>query len=205
LRGRATSGNSVQFGLSIGTVITAALCFVETLAYLFCARWYFRLGPALHREEWQTRATPSEVRGVVGRALRHSRLVARRRGDVFCFRRPIWAMSAWPRVALRMTDGAEGVILVYEVRPFITMALVAIIGVGWLLARTDQIYWAISTAFIIVTYGAFWRHELNVLARLRALRACTREIGLRICTRCGYDLYGRPADQPCPECGAAEP
>jgi hypothetical protein len=36
-----------------------------------------------------------------------------------------------------------------------------------------------------------------------ALRQRLRELGVRVCGRCGYDLRGLPADR-CPECGAVD-
>lgn len=190
--------------LALATVAAFLLFLIETAAYVLKAGWYYRFGPTLRRERWQTRATTSEARGAIRQALRGCGLAARMHRAGFAFRRPMWTLSAWPRVFLRIEEGSAGAILVYEVRPFVSMALMAVLGVGWILANVDALHWSVSVVAVAATYAGLWRHDLRALGRLRGMRAKLRDIGLRICTHCGYDRYGQAADRPCSECGAVE-
>ena len=67
--------------------VGALALLLETVLYLGWSRWYYRLGPALHREEWQTAATPDAVRSALEQAVTASELSARFRGDCVCARR----------------------------------------------------------------------------------------------------------------------
>ena len=185
------------------------MAFLSTLVLLECVLyfrrtpWYFRLGPTLHREQWQTSVSASEAHEAIARALPQSDLSTRDSGTFAAFRRPWWVLSAYPRATLRAEPGADHAVLIYEVKPFLTMAPFAVymlmVALGGFLPHIGFA----SFAFIVVVYVALWRHELKKLNRLHSLRVALRPIGVRICENCGYDLFVHVGATRCPECGVS--
>ncbi len=185
--------------------VLGSLVLIECIFYFRKSRWYFRLGPTLHREQWQTRATVAEAREAIARSLPSCGLPFRDHGDFAAIRRPWWVLSAYPRAVLRAEPGAEHAVLIYEVKPFLTMAPNA---AYMLIMALGGIYPNIGFAmfaFVIIVYFGLWRQELRYLNRLPQLRIALRPIGVRVCEGCGYDLFAHETTARCPECGTASP
>lgn len=174
---------------------------VECAFYLLKSPFYYRLGPNLFREQWQTSAEVGAVWAALRAALPGCTFSTRDGGSILCFRRPWWAFSAYPRATLRVADGPDAATIVYEVKPFIGMAPFAIVLMLTALAGLAAFITLATVIFIVLIYVLLWRYELRKLARLACLRKNLRGIGVLVCTQCGYDLFRREEDQPCPECG----
>lgn len=187
-------------------VIAFAFNLLECVLYFGGFKWYYRLGPCFHREEWQTSASISEAYEAIARHLPRRALRCYQWHDGFGFRRKWWHAGAYPRSVLRVLEGANGAILCCEVRPFISSALLALSLIGLLVFPVShQFGYFVFVAFMelmtIAIYVGPWKWELRLLTRLGHLRNKLQEIGVRVCDHCSYDLHGRDALQPCPECG----
>jgi hypothetical protein len=192
----------LRYGLiPLVSVLVVAVA-VECVLYILKTPFYYRMGPTLFREQWQTSATAEAVWAALRAALPTCTLSVRDGGSILCFRRRWWVFSAYPRATLSVSDGSDAATIVYEVKPFISMAPFAIAMMFMALAGVAA-FVAIGTAIFIVLVYALWRYELRKLARLDCLRKNLRGIGVMVCTQCGYDLFQREAHQPCPECGVA--
>lgn len=179
---------------------------LEIVLFLAGSRWYYGIGPALHREEWQSSVTSQQAADAISRGLHPCELRSYLWTDRVGFRRPWWHFGAYPRAVLKVQEGPRGAILVCEIRPFISMAVLAIVIFLLLLVpafRNIVVYGflAFTEIYIMACYLGCWRRERRILVRLGGLRASLRDIGVQICDKCSYDLHGRDRHQPCPECG----
>lgn len=190
--------------LNIG-LITLAIVLVawlaETVLYLTLFGPYWRFGPPLSREEWQTSVSSVDAHAALQRALHASQLVARVRGPTYCFRRRLQDVSFWPRAALYVVDSPNGAILTYEVRPTATMTLFTVWLLGVVLFNATWFLPFVLAIVIALLYAYYWKRELRFFDRLRPVRHELRSIGLLVCDYCGYDLHRREEGDPCPECG----
>lgn len=94
----------------------------------------------------------------------------------------------------------------FEVRPFYTIALLAlptlwlamsVLGVGgWVAYLT-----VVLVAIIVCIYRWIMPWDLRRINRLPTIRSALAPFGLRVCERCGYDLFGHDGSSPCSECG----
>ncbi len=197
-------------GWSVALVLTGVsllLMTLETALYFIKEPWYFRFGPALHHEEWQTSAPPAQARAALELACRHSNLSVRAAGDTLCMRFAFHRFSAWPRVILRIEERDGLAVLVYEVRPFLSMVLFGA-GMLWLSLGgigIRAIFWLsqLCVLYVIVVYVGCWYYELRKLRRLEPIREKLSAIGVQVCSDCGYDRHRLAAHQLCPECGTA--
>ena len=110
-------------------------------------------------------------------------------------------LSAWPRIILSVRESADGAILQYQVRPFITPAVFVLPCLAFYALGNMRTVSAIMVAFIVVSYPVWWWYELGKLKRLDSLRQSLAHIGVQVCTKCGYDRFGLAQDARCPECG----
>lgn len=91
-------------GLLMG--ITAWI--VETVLFMVMNHGYYRLGPTLHREEWQTSVSETQALHALKQAFYEKKLVVSLVGDCILFRRRWWDFGAWPRGTLSVISGSRG-------------------------------------------------------------------------------------------------
>lgn len=186
----------------VGMSILAGLA--ETALCLQFSFWYFAHGPRLRREAWQSTASVDEAKAFVEQATWDGPLVGRLCGDAICLRRNDWSMLFSPRLLLLFEPSEHGAVIVVESRAFL--------GGFWLLGAVavliaSDIHFILGITFfgaLCVYTTLLWRNEAKQVSRLAPLRAMLREIGVRICPSCGYDLHGLEEGRTCPECGCVE-
>lgn len=174
---------------------------VETALYLTFNSYYYKLGPALRREEWQSRVTPDAARAAMEHALIEGPLVGRARSDVLCIRRRVWDWGLQPRLLLRYVEAGPGTSFVCETRPFIGIVFLGLAIFFFLAAHVHLIVAISILPLLILLCRATWMRDARYMSRLSPLRTALRGIGIQICEYCGYDLHGHDLSRPCPECG----
>lgn len=196
---RLIAGASVL--LVIG--IVSILQFAEFIYYLVGIEWYYRFGPAFHRSEWKSRISPTESYAAIERQARQLSLRVFAWGDTIGLRRKWWQLGAYPRATIQFREEADGGTLIFEVRPWIGMALFALaMPVLLVIPRlrhitTYSIILAVA-AIVLCIYVGYWRREVRILSRaILGLNG----LGITLCPTCGYDLFGHEDGDRCPECG----
>ena len=129
------------------------------------------------------------------------KLSSRRRGDCILLRPRWFDLSAWPRICLRVSESPHGAALIYEVRPFIGMALIIIILLMAFASGFMRLFNVGMIVLIMLIYLVMWWFEMRRFARLAPLRERLQHLGLSICSKCGYDRFGLSTVATCPECG----
>ena len=182
----------------------------EVAAYYRFAGWYYRTGPAILRERWQTTAVDAQIRQAVRPLLGADELVGRESAEGFHFRQRAISINAWTRIALRIEETERGAALHYEVRPFYGFAPL-ILPMGWLSAASfglgGQTFLVAggSILFVFVIYRWLVPWDVARMSRLPTVRRALAPHGLLVCERCGYDLFGHSDTNRCPECGSNSP
>jgi hypothetical protein len=187
-------------------VVFMAVYFVEAAAYYFFAGWYYRTGPAVLRERWQTAAVEGQIRQAIRPLLSADKLVGRESAEGFHFRQRAATINAWTRIVLRIEETERGAALYYEVRPFYSFAPL-ILPIAWLAASAFGMggvtlfsaAGAIVVVFVIYKWIVPW--DVARMGRLPTVRRALAPHGLLVCERCGYDLFGHGDANRCPECG----
>ena len=186
-------------------VLSLILFVVECILYTAKTRWYFLLGPAIHRQAWQTSGSIEQVSWIIDDERPRLKLKSKRsdrRGKLlYVFRFRMWDASIYSRIVLRLEPAAHGAVISYEVRPFITPAMV---GLSVLLMSPGGAFSLFILGYfmlIVLMYavGTWW--DLRKLKSLAPLRMRLKPLGLSICERCRYDRFGLADQAPCPECG----
>jgi len=184
--------------------------FIEAVAYNRFAGWYYRNGPAILRERWQTTAADDQIRTVIRPLLAAGEFVGRESSEGFHFRQRTVSINAWTRFALRIEPTESGAAVHYEARPFYSFAPLAPV-IGWLAAavfRMDNvtIYLTIATfAIVFIIYKWILPWDVSRMNRLPTVRRALSPYGLHVCEHCGYDLFSLTDTNRCPECGADSP
>jgi hypothetical protein len=196
--------------LPVCAVVLLLLAFgIEASCYLAFLSWYYRSGPAICRERWQTSGTVDGVRSAIRPWLRADGLVGWEAPEGICIRQKIISFNTWSRVFLRIERAERGAALHFEVRPFYTMALLMLPAV-WLAIEIFGLtgpmpYLAAVLLFVVIGVILMYRFltpfDLRRINRLSSIRRALAPFGLRICEHCGYDLFGHESPQRCPECG----
>ncbi len=191
-------------------VVVMAAYFVEVAAYYRFAGWYYRTGPAILRERWQTAAVDAQIRQAIRPLLSADGLIGRESAEGFHFRQRAATINAWTRIVLRIEKTEPGAALHYEVRPFNSFAplilpiawlAVAALGMGGLTLLSAA--GSIVVVFVIYKWIVPW--DVARTGRLPSVRRALAPHGLLVCKRCGYDLFGHTDDNRCPECGSDSP
>lgn len=173
----------------------------ETALYLLYSRWYYRLGPAIFHDEWQSRVPVARAREAFEDACEGSVLSARPRGDLLCVRARNWDWGVLPRITLRLQAMPQGAVFICEARPYFGVALLTIAVATFLALDTHYLLAAMVALFGSLLCRGVWRRDARRFSRLSPLHPSLRLIGLRVCRHCGYDLTGIDDRRPCPECG----
>ncbi len=183
---------------------------VEVVAYYGFAGWYYRTGPAILRERWQTTALDAQIRQAIRPLLGADELVGRESAEGFHFRQRVASINAWTRIELRIEETQHGAALYYEVRPFYSFVPL-ILPAGWLSAAAfglgGQTYYLATglIVFVFVVYKWLVPWDVARMGRLPTVRRALAPYGLLVCERCGYDLFGHSNANRCPECGCESP
>ena len=194
--------------VTLAVVMTVYL--VEAAAYYRFSGWYYRTGPAVLRERWQTTAEDGQIRQAIRPLLGADELVGRESTEGFRFRQRAASINAWTRIVLRIERTERGAALHYEVRPFYSFAPL-ILPIAWLAAGTFgmgglalfSVAGPIVIVFVIYKWIVPW--DVARMGRLPAVRRALARHGLLVCERCGYDLFGQTDGNRCPECGSDSP
>ncbi len=190
--------------------VVMAVYFVEAGAYYLFAGWYYRTGPAILRERWQTTAVDAQIRQAIRPLLGADGLVGRESAKGFHFRQRAASINAWTRIVLRIEETESGAALHYEVRPFYSFAPL-ILPITWLAAATFGIGGmtllsaAVPIVFVYAAYKWIMPWDVSRTGRLPTVRLALAPHGLLVCERCGYDLFGHSDANRCPECGRDSP
>ncbi|MCH7591545.1 MAG: hypothetical protein IH989_02030 [Planctomycetes bacterium] len=190
--------------------VLMAVYSAEVVAYYRFAGWYYRTGPAILRERWQTTAVDAQIREAIRPLLGADELVGRESVEGFRFRQRGASVNAWTRIVLRIEETQHGAALHYEVRPFYSIAPL-IVPIGWLSAAAFGLggqtlllaAGTIAVVFVIYKWLVPW--DVARMGRLRTVRRALAPYGLLVCERCGYDLFGHTKANRCPECGTDSP
>ena len=180
---------------------------VEVVAYYCFAGWYYRTGPAILRERWQTTALDAQIRQAIRPLLCADELVGRESAEGFHFRQRVASINAWTRIVLRIEETQHGAALHYEVRPFYSFAPM-ILPVPWLSAAAfgmggQTLYLCVGLLVLVfIVYKWILPWDVARMGRLRSVRRALAPYGLLVCERCGYDLFGHSDVNRCPECGS---
>ena len=187
--------------------VVMAAYVVEAAAYYCFASWYYRTGPAVLRERWQTAAADVQIRQAIRPLLDADGLVGRDSVDGFHFRQRAASINAWTRIALRIEQTDHGAALHYEIRPFYGFVPL-ILPIAWLAAGIfgmgGQTLFSLAGS-IAVVFGIYkWILPWDAarMSRLPTVRRALAPCGLLVCERCGYDLFGHADANRCPECGS---
>ncbi len=188
-------------------VVVMAAYFVEVAAYYCFAGWYYRTGPAILRERWQTVAVDAQIRRAIRPLLRADELVGRESAEGFRFRQRTVSINAWTRIVLRIEETERGAALHYEIRPFYSMAPLTLPIVWLAAAALGMGRWTLFSMFVpivivFVTYKWIVPWDVARMGRLPTVRRALASHGLLVCERCGYDLFGHTDANRCPECGS---
>ncbi|MCI0365488.1 MAG: hypothetical protein L0Y44_09360 [Phycisphaerales bacterium] len=191
-------------------MVSFATFVAETFLYFGFVKWYYGAGPALNSQCWQTRASRQEVVEAIDSARKRRgkerlKLASKRRaGDVFLLRFRWWDLSIWSRVMVRVVEGpgSHGAVIGYEVRPFVSPAMVALSVLLFFESSRLQLLTVGYFLVVVLMYaiGLWW--ELRKLRGLEPLRRELAGLGLAVCAKCGYDRFGLQPEAVCPECGA---
>ncbi len=201
---------STELLVSLVMLVAAMVVYVaEAMAYYRLMRWYYRAGPAIVHERWQTSADIVQVRAAIRPLLDTSDFVGRESSEGFCFRQRTASVNAWTRFMLRIEETECGVALHYEIRPFYSFILLFIPVLGlsasnFKLGGLAVFSVAGPTAFAVVfmIYKWIMPWDISRMDRLPIVRRALAPYGLLVCERCGYDLCGHTDARRCPECGS---
>lgn len=200
-------GSTLYFVVMLSLVLVLLLSLIECVLFFVFHAGYFRRGPTMVREEWQTNRPAAEVSRVIWKHLDADRLVGRERQGGFAIRQyALTTINTYPRVWLSVRDGPHGAILTFEIRPFLSMLVLPIplLAAAALRLGVPLSTWsfvAFTLIYVILGYKWLLPYDVKRIGRLRSIRRALASMGLRICEKCGYDLFGTPDARNCPECG----
>ena len=212
---RSAAGRSLlvtYWPLVLGCLVVVA-SMLEIAWWLRLHPWYYRTGPRICAERWQTAGTSDQLREAIRPALNTEAWVGREATEGFFLRRKsLWHFGV--RVLLRLEDSDQGTAVIYEVRPIIVAPLWLLFA-GLLIALwfRGSLFFPLLSWLVIIPCLVFvtahamsyyhWLapREANRMARVRHVRRALAAYRLGVCEECGYDLFGHSGTSVCPECG----
>ena len=198
--------------LVVGFVVAIA-SFLEMSWWRRFDAWYYRTGPTVCREVWQTCGTLEQVTEAIRPVLDQEGWTGRETPARFFLRRRGFR-GFGSRVCLRLEDTHHGTAVVYEVRPLRMAPLWLGALAALYFSRFRVVFVAPGTAWFTVpwsllvlgwavTYYAWLApREARRMKRMRHIRLALARFRLGVCEACGYDLFGHVESSICPECGA---
>lgn len=170
-------------------------------------RWYYRLGPALLSEEWQSSTNEDTLKRELDRFKGAGNLIVYHWKDGLGFRLRSSKLHKFARATITTRSADAGAILQYQVRvSFAYPALHLLFCCAWGFYSRFHIPWG-SWMFALIAlfwaYSGFLRNTAAVkeLGRLGELRRHLQHLGVNVCCNCGYDLFQHESTCICPECG----
>lgn len=178
-----------------------AICSIELLGIYGGAHWAFRRGFVVQVWRWHTALEKNQLALAMSRIREMGgvRIVASH-GSILIREKLFHS----PLLRGELVMGGDENIrwLTYSLRCSVSIPLVALLTI----AVVAQKFGLIACAACVVAIGLVVTPRREYLAYWRSggpVRPYLRELGVRACSVCGYDLFGLGGDDrlACPECG----
>jgi hypothetical protein len=179
---------------------------LEGYSYWHFEGWYYRIGPKIQSEVWRTAGSVDEILDAIRPYLTDKNVPARESDKGLMFRRPMYCFdTAYLRAFVRVEDGPAGAVIRYQVRAPYAMVLMLLFAISLFFSAYGGVWFIRIVIWYQIGVTAVWAawsipRELKALARLRRVRRALAEYGLKVCTRCGHDLFGQGESHLCPKC-----
>lgn len=168
-------------------------------------RWYYRFGPPVLHEEWQSSSDESEVKWQLMCFGGDGDLVVYHWRDGIGLRLKSQGLTKIGRATVSVRSNEKGAVLTYQVRLSVAFPLMLAM-MYCAIPVFSSWHWASWIHFLTVVfwlYFAFFRNDRTIreFERLPKLRRQLQQLGVHVCSNCGYDLFQRDLACTCPECG----
>ena len=188
-------------------VLSCIAFFTIFILYYRGVRWYYRFGPSLLHEEWQSSSDVSEVKWQLNSFTGGGDLVVYHWSDGIGLRLKSQGLNKLGRATLSIRSNEKGAVLIYQVRVSVAFPL-TLAMMYCAMTVFSSWYWTSWVHVLMVIfwlYFVFFRNDKTIreFERIPLLRRQLLQLGVHVCSNCGYDLFQREAKCTCPECGAS--